>query len=96
MPLITYKSCPGKCGLQVVPDLATGLGMVSDNGLTWTYHIQPDVKFEDGTTVTSADVKYAVERTYDRSVLANGPDLLPGAARRTRTTRARTRTGPRT
>ena len=23
MPLMTYKSCPGKCGLQVVPDLAT-------------------------------------------------------------------------
>src|SRR6266567_8375571 len=22
MPLMTYKSCPGKCGLQVVPDLA--------------------------------------------------------------------------
>src|SRR6202034_2162882 len=62
MPLMTYKSCPGKCGLQVVPDLATGPGVVSDNGLTWTYHIQPDVKFEDGTTVTAADVKYAVER----------------------------------
>ena len=54
MPLMTYKSCPGKCGLQVVPDLATGPGVVSDNGLTWTYHIQPDVKFEDGTMVTSA------------------------------------------
>ena len=49
MPLMTYKSCPGQCGLQVVPDLATGPGVVSDNGLTWTYHIQPDVKFEDGT-----------------------------------------------
>jgi peptide/nickel transport system substrate-binding protein len=30
MPLMTYKSCPGKCGLQVVPDLATGPGVVSD------------------------------------------------------------------
>jgi len=65
MPLMTYKSCPGSCGLQVVPDLATGPGVVTDNGLTWTYHIQPDVHFEDGTLVTSADVKYAVERTFD-------------------------------
>ena len=48
MPLMTYKSCTGTCGLQVVPDLATGPGVVSDNGLTWTYHIQPNVKFEDG------------------------------------------------
>jgi peptide/nickel transport system substrate-binding protein len=77
MPLMTYKSCPGKCGLQVVPDLATGPGVVSDNGLTWTYHLQPGVKFEDGTTVTSADVKYAVERTFDRSVLPLGPSYFP-------------------
>ena len=78
MPLMTYKSCPGQCGLQVVPDLATGPGVVSDNGLTWTYHIQPDVKFEDGTTVTSQDVKYAVERTYDRGLFPLGPAYFPG------------------
>ena len=73
MPLMTYKSCPRQCGLQVVPDLATAPGVVSDDGLTWTYHIQPGVKFENGATVTSADVKYAVERTFARSVLPNGP-----------------------
>ncbi len=77
MPLMTYKSCPGACGLQVVPDLATAPGVAGDHGLTWTYHIKPNVKFEDGTTVTSADVKYAVERTYDRTVLPNGPSYFP-------------------
>src|SRR5580693_2593294 len=77
MPLMTYKSCPGSCGLQVVPDLATGPGVISDNGLTWTYHIQPDVKFEDGTTVTSQDVKYAVERTFDRGMFPLGPAYFP-------------------
>jgi peptide/nickel transport system substrate-binding protein len=77
MPLMTYKSCPGTCGLQVVPDLARGPGIVSDKGLTWTYHLQPGIKFEDGTTVTSADVKYAVERTFARSVLPYGPDYYP-------------------
>ena len=73
MPLMTYKSAPGAAGLQVVPDLATAPGTVSSNGLTWTYHIQPDVKFENGTTVTSQDVKYAVERTFDRSLFPLGP-----------------------
>jgi len=73
LPLFTYKSCPGQCGLQLVPGLATGLGTVSPDGMTWTFHIQPDVKFENGTTVTAQDVKYAIERTYDRSVLGNGP-----------------------
>jgi ABC-type transport system substrate-binding protein len=73
MPMFTYKSCPGQCGLQLVPDLATDLGTVSAEGLTWTFHIQPGVRFENGTTVTAQDVKYAIERTYDRSVLDNGP-----------------------
>jgi peptide/nickel transport system substrate-binding protein len=77
MPLMTYASCPGSCGLQVVPDLATAPGVVGDNGLTWTYHIKPNVKFEDGTTVTSQDVKYAVERTYDRGKFPLGPSYFP-------------------
>jgi peptide/nickel transport system substrate-binding protein len=72
-PLMTYKACPGKCGLQLVPALATSPGIVSNNGLTWTYHIKPNVKFDDGTTVTSADVKYAVERTFDRGKFPLGP-----------------------
>jgi peptide/nickel transport system substrate-binding protein len=73
MPLFVYKSCPGPCGATLLPDLATDMGTVSANGLTWTFHIQPNVKYEDGTVVTSQDVKYAIERTYDRSVMANGP-----------------------
>src|SRR5260370_42650583 len=77
MPLMTYASCPGSCGLQVVPDLATVPGVVSNNGLTWTYHIKPNVKFEDGTTVTSSDVKYAVERTFDRTLFPLGPSYFP-------------------
>jgi peptide/nickel transport system substrate-binding protein len=77
MPLMTYKSCPGACGLQVVPDLATAPGTVSPDGLTWTYHIQPNVKYEDGTVVTSQDVKYAVERSYDRTTFPLGPGYFP-------------------
>ncbi len=74
--LVTFKSAPGTAGLQLVPDLATGLGVVSNNGLTWTYHIQPNIKFEDGTTVTSSDIKYAIERTYAKDVLPNGPSYF--------------------
>jgi peptide/nickel transport system substrate-binding protein len=72
-PLVTWKSCPGACGNTVVPGIATSLGQVSADGLVWTYHIKQGLKFEDGSPVTAADVKYAVERTYDRSVMANGP-----------------------
>src|SRR5437764_2120266 len=83
-PLTTYKSCPGQCGAGVVPALATSLGTATDSNKVWTFHIKPNVKFEDGTTVTSQDVKYAVERTFDRTVLPNGPSyfatLLAGNA----------------
>jgi peptide/nickel transport system substrate-binding protein len=72
-PLVTYKSCPGACGNTLVPGIATSLGQVSSDGLVWTYHIKQGLKYEDGSPVTAADVKYAVERTYDRAVMANGP-----------------------
>ena len=75
-PLTTYKSTPGPNGVQLVPGLATALGTASDGNKTWTYHLKPGVKFEDGTPVTSQDVKYAVERTFDRSVLPNGPSYF--------------------
>lgn len=74
--LMTFKSCPGSCGNTLVPDLAAGPGQVSDNGLTWTYQLKPGIKFEDGTAVTSQDVKYAVERTYAKDVLPNGPSYF--------------------
>lgn len=35
---------------------------VSDDGLTWTFHLQPGVKFHSGETLTSADVKSSIER----------------------------------
>lgn len=83
-PLTTYKSAPGAAGQQLVPGLATSLGIASDGNKTWTYHLKTGVVFEDGTPVTSADVKYAVERTFDRTVLPNGPSyytsLLAGNA----------------
>ena len=75
-PLMTYKSCPGKCGLQLVPGLATAPGTVSPDGLTWTYHIKQGLKFSDGEAITASDIKYAVERTYAKNVLPNGPSYF--------------------
>jgi peptide/nickel transport system substrate-binding protein len=76
-PLETYKSAPGTAGEQLTPGIATALGTASANGLVWTYHLKQGLKFSDGLPVTSADVKYAVERTYDRTVLPNGPSYFP-------------------
>ncbi|NKZ05504.1 ABC transporter substrate-binding protein [Actinomadura latina] len=74
--LTTYAAEPGQAGTKVVPDMATGTGTTSDNGKTWTFHLKPGLKFEDGSPITSADVKYGVERSF-------APDLPegPGYAR---------------
>jgi peptide/nickel transport system substrate-binding protein len=75
-PLMTFKSCPGTCSLQLVPGIATAPGQVSTDGLSWTYHIKPGLKLSDGEPITSYTVKYAVERTYAKDVLPNGPSYF--------------------
>jgi peptide/nickel transport system substrate-binding protein len=71
--LVTFKSAPGKDGATLVPDLAESLGKPSDDAKTWTYTLRQGVKFEDGTPVTSKDVKYAVERSLDKTTFPSGP-----------------------
>jgi peptide/nickel transport system substrate-binding protein len=53
--------------------LAEALGTPSNGAKTWTYKLKQGIKFEDGTPVTSKDVKYAVERSLDKTVFPNGP-----------------------
>jgi peptide/nickel transport system substrate-binding protein len=71
--LVMFKSAPGDASKELVPDLATDLGKASDGGKTWTYHIRKGVKFDDGSDVKAADVKYAVERSIDKETFPNGP-----------------------
>jgi peptide/nickel transport system substrate-binding protein len=71
--LVTFASAPGSAGTKLVPDLAESLGTSSSDAKTWTYRIRKGIKFEDGTTVTSKDVKYAVERSLDKTTFPDGP-----------------------
>jgi len=73
--LMAYKPEPGSAGLDVVPDIAQGLG-TSPNGKDWTYKLKSGIKYEDGTAVTSKDVKYAIERVFAQSVINGGPTYV--------------------
>lgn len=70
--LVTYTPAPGAEGRKLSPDLAESLGESSDGGKTWTYKLRAGLKFEDGTPITSKDVKYAVLRSMDKETLVNG------------------------
>jgi peptide/nickel transport system substrate-binding protein len=84
-PLLAYK--PGS--VETVPDLAASKPVVSNGGKTVTVQLRRGVRFSPPVNreVTSADVKYAIERGFASSV-ANGyvaayfGDLL-GAPKRT-------------
>ncbi|MGB9376214.1 MAG: ABC transporter substrate-binding protein [Mycobacteriales bacterium] len=86
--LTTYKAESGKAGNEVVGDLATDTGTPSDGGRTWSFTLRPGLKYEDGTAITAADVKYGIERAFDPALpggpqyfqlsLANVPAGYPG------------------
>jgi peptide/nickel transport system substrate-binding protein len=71
--LMMFKSAPGAEGATLVPDLAEKAGTPNADSTQWTYTLRQGVKFEDGTPVTSKDVKYAVERSLDKTTFPNGP-----------------------
>ncbi|GII24943.1 ABC transporter substrate-binding protein [Planosporangium mesophilum] len=74
--LLTPDPKPGKDGLVLKPDLAEALPEISADKLTYTFKLRKGVKFEDGTPITSKDVKYAVERSFAQDVLSGGPTYI--------------------
>ncbi|MDT0342501.1 ABC transporter substrate-binding protein [Streptomyces litchfieldiae] len=60
---------------SVIGDLATDSGQMSDDGRTWTYTLKEDVHFNDGTPITSADVRHTIERTF-AEFITEGPQYI--------------------
>lgn len=62
--LTTFRSVPGKGASEITGDLATDTGRPSDGNKTWDFTLKPDLKWQDGSPLTCADVKYGVERGF--------------------------------
>lgn len=73
--LTGYKVDPTTGKTILVGDMATDTGTQSDGGKTWTWTLKKGLKFEDGTPITSKDVKYAVERLYE-AYQTQGPTYI--------------------
>ncbi|MGW5650858.1 ABC transporter substrate-binding protein [Streptomyces humi] len=81
--LTTRNRANGAAGTKVVPDLATDTGRPSKNATVWTYTLKAGLKYEDGTAITSADIKYGIERSFAPELSGGAPylrDWLVGAA----------------
>lgn len=83
--LTSWKTSTDKAA-EVVPDLATDTGQVSDGGKTWTYKLKPNLKYADGSPIVAADIKYGIERSFAAELsggLGYHKALLAGAEKYT-------------
>lgn len=63
----------------LIPDLATEVptqenGGISEDGLVYTFHLNPDAKWHDGEPVTSEDVKFTWEIIMNENVAVPSRD----------------------
>ncbi|MFI1834765.1 ABC transporter substrate-binding protein [Streptomyces olivaceoviridis] len=81
--LTTRNRENGAAGAKVVPDLATDTGRPNKDATVWTYTLKKGLKYEDGSPITSADIKYGIERSFAPELSGGAPylrDWLVGAA----------------
>jgi ABC-type transport system substrate-binding protein len=65
MTLLNYPDKPGAAGTRLTPDAATALPTVSKDGKTYTFTVKSGLKFSDGSPLTAAAFKRAIERAAD-------------------------------
>ncbi|MEO3975900.1 ABC transporter substrate-binding protein [Streptomyces sp. CAU 1734] len=73
--LTTRNREDGQAGTEVVPDLATDTGRPNQDATEWTYTLKEGLKYEDGTPITSADIKYGIERSFAAELSGGAPFL---------------------
>src|ERR1700742_939104 len=76
--LVDYAAAPGNDGLKLVPDLASAEPTISADKKTYTFKLRSGIKWDDGSAITSKDIKYGIERVWASDVLSGGPVYLPG------------------
>ncbi|MEE1757373.1 ABC transporter substrate-binding protein [Streptomyces sp. SP18CS02] len=73
--LTTRNREDGAEGAKVVPDLATDTGRPNKDATEWTFTLKDGLKYEDGTAITTADVKYGIERSFAAELSGGAPYL---------------------
>lgn len=82
-PLVTYSIDPQTNGYGPVIGALAQSWETSPDGLTWTFHLRPNVKWHDGTPFTSADVIFTLTLCETKGVgctYGGGISGITGAA----------------
>lgn len=74
---------------DLVPQLATEVpstdnGLISEDGLTYTFPLREGVTFHDGSDFTAQDVKYSWDRVIEMNLPGSGADVLAEKVAETR------------
>jgi len=79
--LTVFDDTPGKAPV-IKADIAVKsgpgdyIGIPNKDQTVWTYKIQKGLKFQDGSAITAADIKYNVERLFAADVYKDGATYL--------------------
>ncbi len=63
--LLAFAGKPGIAGLELVPDLAIASPVVTEENKVWTFTLRDNLQWEDGSPITSSDVKFSFARLFD-------------------------------
>jgi len=78
--LVGYWRVGGPLGDTLVPDLAQALPAPASNGLTYTFHLRPGIRYSTGALVRPEDFRRAIERVFSLNQLSGAAAFYVGIA----------------
>jgi ABC-type transport system substrate-binding protein len=78
--LVGYQRVGGPLGDTLVPDLAQALPAPTGNGLTYTFHLRPGIRYSTGALVRPEDFRRAIERVFSLNQLSGAAAIYAGIA----------------
>jgi peptide/nickel transport system substrate-binding protein len=70
--LTNYVNAPGAAGSVIAADSATDTGTHNADSTQWSFTVRKNLQWQDGKSVTCADFKYGVERSFS-DLITDGP-----------------------
>jgi YVTN family beta-propeller protein len=63
--LVAFRRVGGVQGIQLVPDLAISLPILTEGGKAYTFQLRRGIRYSNGTLVQPADFRRAIERALE-------------------------------